>query len=108
MSNSEPCIRNAIVSLATLVRHQNSVLHHVDRQESEVNYVKALQALNRRLDGSSLSRELALICSLLFAAFEALGGRDMPALQHLWAGFAMLKEHSSKCAVRLPLSLPLC
>jgi hypothetical protein len=99
ISHSESSIRDALISLAILLRNQSLALYEVDSQKARLSYAKAVQALNRRLDGSSFCWLLALICSLLFAAFEALGGTDIAALQHFWAGFAMLKEHASRVLV---------
>jgi hypothetical protein len=95
ISHSEPAIRNAAIALASILRYHYTQAHSsIDRHEPTLNYHNALQALNRRLDGSAISWELALLGSLLFTSFEALGGRDAGALQHLDAGLAVLDEYA--------------
>jgi hypothetical protein len=96
ISYSEPAIRNAVIALSSILRHHYTQAHSsIDRHEPALNYHNALQALNHRLDGSAISWELALLGSILFTSFEALGGRDAGALQHLDAGLAVLDEYAS-------------
>jgi hypothetical protein len=95
ISYSEPAIRNAVIALSSILRYHYTQAHSsIDRHEPALNYQNALQALNRRLDGSAISWELALLGSLLFTSFEALGGRDAGALQHLDAGLAVFDEYA--------------
>lgn len=96
ISHSEASIRTAVSALSSVLKRLSSSLQTTDKSESTGDYVQAIRALNHRLDGSKLSWKLALISSLLFTAFEALVGTDKAALQHLRAGFAMLREYSSK------------
>ncbi|KAI1744942.1 hypothetical protein F4680DRAFT_171040 [Xylaria scruposa] len=53
-------------------------------------YNQAIQELNKRLDASCRSRDLALIGSLIFAVVEAYQGRDDMAQMHLQSAFSIL------------------
>jgi hypothetical protein len=102
VAHSEPSIRRAVIALGSLIRQQSNQSWPAieKRQDHTVSYLSALQALNRRLDGSSSSLELALIGSLLFGTFEFLRGNDVASLRHLEGGVAILSELSSKSSVR--------
>ncbi|KAF8859537.1 hypothetical protein BDZ45DRAFT_673282 [Acephala macrosclerotiorum] len=103
-SHHEPCIRHAIIAISALLKYQ-SRQHHPSinvqsyRIESHVIYARALEGLNRRIGGTNFnddsSWEVALIGNMLIATFEALGGRDTAALNHLETGGELLKERLS-------------
>jgi hypothetical protein len=67
------------------------------------NYTQALQGLNRRLDTSESSWELALVGSLIFTALEVLRGDGEMALKHFEAGIAMLKDFQLNFQVRVSI-----
>jgi hypothetical protein len=75
-------------------------------EKVNVDYQDAVWALNRRLDSSESSWELALVGSLLFTAFEILQNRDRPANLHFDGGFAVLQEYKSKSHVSLVFKTP--
>jgi hypothetical protein len=55
-------------------------------------YSMAVQDLNRRLDGSYQSLELAVLTSVFFSYIEFLLGLDSRVEMHIQAGCAMLKN----------------
>ncbi|KAI0862080.1 hypothetical protein F4860DRAFT_473471 [Xylaria cubensis] len=58
-------------------------------------YNQAIQELNKRLDASCRSRDLALIGSLIFAVVEAYQGRDDMARMHLHGALSILESPES-------------
>jgi hypothetical protein len=56
------------------------------------HYSMAVQDLNRRLDGSYQSLELAVLSSVFFSYIEFLLGLDSRVEMHIQAGCAMLKN----------------
>ncbi|KAI0544155.1 hypothetical protein F4679DRAFT_565984 [Xylaria curta] len=58
-------------------------------------YNQAIQELNKRLDASCRSRDLALVGSLIFAVVEAYQGRDDMAQMHLHSAFSILDSLGS-------------
>ena len=99
IATSEPSIRNAVVALSFLFRHQTvqgEGHSAVTRQAITVNYLEAVKSLNLRLDTSRSSWELALLGSLVFAAFETLQSNQRMSLKHFNAGLAMLKDLKSR------------
>jgi hypothetical protein len=96
IANSEPSIRSAVVAFSALLRHQTAYGHScsvVMKKEISLNYFEAIRSLNSRLDSSQSCWELALIVSLLFAAFETFQCNDRLALKHFEAGLAVLQEY---------------
>ncbi|KAE9379505.1 hypothetical protein N431DRAFT_460758 [Stipitochalara longipes BDJ] len=108
MAHSEPPIRHAVLSLAILIRSQHLPPERraLERRNSQVRYLHALQTLNRRLDISAHSWELALVVSLLFTSYVVLRGHlhDGESLGHFTSGQAMLKQCPSQAHVRIALS----
>ncbi|KAI1756248.1 hypothetical protein F4782DRAFT_326419 [Xylaria castorea] len=58
-------------------------------------YNQAIQELNKRLDASCRSRELALVGSLIFAVVEAYQGRDDIAQMHIHSALSILESPKS-------------
>lgn len=104
ISSTEPSIRSALVAFATLIRLHAAEGHELSTlalQRVNLDYQRAVEALNRRLDGSGSSLELALVGSLLFTAFEINQGHDRMANLHFDGGFAVLQEQEVTSHVRL-------
>ena len=104
IANSEPAIQSAVVAFSFLLRHQaahDQGYSAVTRKAITVNYLEAVKSLNLRLDNSNSSWELALVGSLIFAAFETLLGNQRMSLMHFEAGLAMLKDFKSRSHVWL-------
>lgn len=111
VAHTEPSIWSAAIALASAHRLQ---LEHTlpwnpqELKECDLHYLSALSSLNKRLDRSPISWEVALIGSLLFAVFEVLRGNDLLGLKHMQSGLSILREYLLKFPVQASNSLQLC
>jgi len=102
ISSTEPSIRSALVAFASLIQlhtGQGPESNAAALEKVNLEHQKAVRELNRRLDSSKSSLELALVGSLLFAAFEINQGHDEAANLHFNGGFAVLQEYTSRLHV---------
>ena len=95
-ANIEHYVRTAVIAIGALVRNRKAG-YAVHRQLYEYEYSLkqynlAIQELNRRLDNSAHSWELAILGAFLFTAFEVIQGRDDRANMHIRSAFAILKS----------------
>ena len=110
ISQSDDAIRSAIVALGST----GEQLHTCDslaiqRQRSSpsqdftrIQYCKALQALQRRIDtNSEHSVAYTILLCVLFCIFEFLQGNEVGALTHLRGGLGLLDQDYSRVAVGL-------
>ena len=99
--SSEPCMRHAALAISALTRsryHPSEAGDAPYQIESAIEYSMkqynlAIQKLNKRLDISTQSWELAILGSIIFTAFEALQGHDNRVQMHLRSAFAILEAH---------------
>ena len=93
---SEPCIMHAVLAIGALGRRKSSSQASVELDpvsDFPLNqYILSLQALNKRLDASAQSWELAIIGSMVFITIEVLLGNDDKVRMHLRSAFAILRS----------------
>ncbi|KAE9364318.1 hypothetical protein N431DRAFT_421185 [Stipitochalara longipes BDJ] len=88
---TEPCIRHAALAIGAMSRkNYHSQLSQFPLEYSMKQYNLALRSLNDALDKSARSRELAILGSIVFIAFEVLWGADTRVRMHLDGAFAIL------------------
>ncbi|KAJ4289035.1 hypothetical protein N0V90_011377 [Kalmusia sp. IMI 367209] len=92
-SHQEPTVRQALVSLSSLHLDCTTASSGAARNETLMQYGKALRMLQKRLrtPGTDATRT-ALVCSILFHCFEATIGNSQAAMHHLQGGLSMLSS----------------
>jgi hypothetical protein len=95
---TEPCIRHTALALGAMSRY-NYHYHPQPRQSSDLvfeysmkQYNLALRSLNKALDGSMRSLELAVLGSIVFIAFEVLWGADIRVKMHIDGALSILNS----------------
>lgn len=112
-ANIYPTVRHSLLAVSTLYEayfkkeyeshRSQGVLDTPTSQSALVEYNKAVGVLSSVLLGSSLPREIVLICCLLFVWLEFLRNDLATGLKHLKSGILIIKDaHQSK--VPSPLS----
>jgi hypothetical protein len=95
MARIEQYVRNGLIAIGALVRHRAGYAAHrllCEYEYSLMHYNLAIVELNRRLDNSAHSRELAILGAFLFAAFEIIQGHEEKAQMHSRSAFTILKS----------------
>lgn len=99
MASIEQYIRNGLIAIGALVRHRTSYPAHrllYEYEYSLMQYNSAIVELNRRVDNSAYSRELAVLGAFLFAAFEIIQGHEGKAQMHIRSAFTILESFSQR------------
>ncbi|KEF52534.1 uncharacterized protein A1O9_11376 [Exophiala aquamarina CBS 119918] len=107
--HNEPVIRNALVTLSSL--HKGYLFGGLHNQPAKLDSTEGHSTRNLSLVARShrhlrnylfrpdASHEVALICSIIFYAFESLLGEPERAIQHLDHGLRLLKQCQSELAI---------
>ncbi|KAL4773535.1 hypothetical protein BDW60DRAFT_215895 [Aspergillus nidulans var. acristatus] len=94
-SHHQPVVRHALVALAALYRDYMQGGNRIQAPASHAamqRIAKCHRQLRLYLRSADASADMALICSILFFAFEALLGDCNTATQHLDNGLRLLKR----------------
>ncbi|OOF91766.1 hypothetical protein ASPCADRAFT_56491 [Aspergillus carbonarius ITEM 5010] len=96
----QPVIRNALVTLSAL--YQDHLTHTPAEPGSPRPSLHSLRLIARshrqlraHLSSPAASTEVALICSIIFYAFEALLGNAVQAIRHLDQGLILLQRYQA-------------
>ncbi|PYI03975.1 hypothetical protein BO78DRAFT_421115 [Aspergillus sclerotiicarbonarius CBS 121057] len=102
----QPVIRNALVTLSALYQDHltNPHVPGGDRPSPSLQSLRLIARSHRQLrthlSSPDASTEVALICSIIFYAFEALLGNAVQAIQHLDQGLTLLQ----RCQATAPVN----
>ncbi|KAL4752217.1 hypothetical protein BDW72DRAFT_212084 [Aspergillus terricola var. indicus] len=100
-SHHQPVVRNALVALAALYRDYMQGGNRIQAPASHAamqRIAKCHRQLRLYLRSADASADIALICSILFFAFETLLGDCITATQHLDNGLYLLKRWQTQTA----------
>lgn len=97
-SHDQPVVRHALVTLAALYRDYlqgGNTIQATASGTAMQRVAKCHRQLRLYLRSPDASPETALICSVLFYAFESLMGDCTSAMQHLNNGITLLKQYQT-------------
>ena len=96
VSHDDVAVRHALVALAAMHEHCTSVVVFKSGGSlaySTEKYTKALSSLRKQIEDHPKTRpETALICCILFIAFETLRGQHNSAILHFQNGLRILSH----------------